>query len=576
MKRFFSLIAIFLVGIALVGCFDLGETKTLEISKAPASTYVQGFQGEVNFAFKADGVEYDVVWTNGTVSSVTVGGKTYDHTKLEADGITISGLDFNTVGTKVLLVKYEGLTAQFEYQVVAPTNLSGTGTAVDPYVIHTADQMISISDKLENEDESNRVFVRLAADLDFSGKSFGALVNYATIDGSKGLGGNYKIINLSSPFFGNVTNLVLRNIDFVDCVSSTYIVGGTATDVTVENVNILGDSYAGIAGYFNTLEGNNSFLNCRTYASIINSSGSAGGFFRYAAKGKTTMDFCYNYGFIQTSSPDRVGGLVAAGSDGELIIRNSANYGQIRIFAPSSEFDRIETFLDSNLGVYTLVGSQKSNNSSTAWLNYNETTGEFSYVFITGSTSKQRVYIDNTSIQQSDKTKITKVEVAQKEITSSTTSEELELDPETIAYLGDFDSSQLVRYEITVVHTNSKGHKIDLDGILSAGGSSGNVVVYQKMFDITSTSEKVILPSVTVVEDNIKKPYSSLVEANQNVNGYDILQAPDNGVGYDIYAGGLFRIANKGKNETKMTVFGYNSQNEIIFIILGSVAVNVQ
>lgn len=568
MKRFFSLIAIFLVGIALVGCFDLGETKTLEISKAPASTYVKGFQGVVNFAFKADGVEYDVVWTNGTVSSVTVGGKTYDHTKLEADGITISGLDFNTVGTKVLLVKYEGLTAQFEYQVVAPTNLSGTGTAVDPYVIHTADQMISIRDKLQNEDESNRVFVRLAADLDFSGKSFGALVNYATIDGSKGLGGNYKIINLSSPFFGIVTNLVLRNIDFVDCVSSTYIVGGTATNVTVENVNILGDSYAGIAGYFNTLEGNNSFLNCRTYASIINSSGSAGGFFRYAAKGKTTMDFCFNYGFIQSSENGRVGGLVAGANASELVIRNSANYGQIRIFTPSEDFTKVDGYLNSNLGVYTLVGNQWGTDNSCTWVNYNEATGNYSFVNKEG---KMRVTIDSTSIEQSSTNLVSKVSVTKQNLTTSIQ----ELNPENIAFLGDFDASDLVRYEITVIHTNSVGHNIASDGTLTASGSNGNVVVYQKMVDINPASEKVILPSTQDIIDNILKPFNSNVKLGQTIFGIPILQAPVEGVGYDIYAGGSYRIAQKGPNTGKMTVFGYNAENEIIFIITGDVEVNV-
>ena len=61
MKKILSLIAMFLIATVIVGCTVVDES--LEIVKTPATTYKVGYNGEVEFELKLDGVEHVVTWS---------------------------------------------------------------------------------------------------------------------------------------------------------------------------------------------------------------------------------------------------------------------------------------------------------------------------------------------------------------------------------------------------------------------------------------------------------------------------------------------------------------------------------
>jgi len=555
MKKLFGLLVMLVVGITLVGCFDLGETSTLEITKAPSSTYVQNFNGEVNLAFKVDDIEYNVVWKSGDVDSVTVGTTTYDKSKLIADGITISGLDFSTVGTKVLVVRYGSLSAQFEYQVVGTTDVSGTGTASDPYIIYTAQQLIDKNTEGKLKNTSYKYF-KIGADLDFAGKTLYAPVSYISIDGSKSLGGNYKILNLESrSLFENGNNVILKNIDFVDCVTLSTIIGKEFSSVSVENVNILGNSFSQYAGYFYKIigDGASSFVNCTTYANLINNNahGSCGGFIRYA-ESDTYFYNCKNYGYIQSMN-SMTGGLVGAANTGLVTFNNCANYGEIKIYLPSQEqITDMENLKTTKPGLYTIIGSM-----------YNKPENEMDWVTGKG-VSKVEVKSNCITNNYSNVSTLLVANHSLNEV----------IDLATEVFLENYSLDNVATYKVTVVNTLAQGYYLE-NGELVSSVNNGSVIVYDSEFAATDlANNKLILPTKGDIIAILEKPYITEIDSDLTIGTstvYSGIQTP----GYNMYMNGVYRLASTALDTThSVSVIGYTATGEVAYISVGSTTLN--
>lgn len=108
-KIILSLVMVFVL-IAAAGC-SLKSGDTIKFTSLPQPVYTQGYSVD---AFKNE-------------VKVSVNG--YETSLANAQGIIVSGLDFETVGTHTLVVVYNSVSLTFDYQVVAAANTTKVATA---------------------------------------------------------------------------------------------------------------------------------------------------------------------------------------------------------------------------------------------------------------------------------------------------------------------------------------------------------------------------------------------------------------------------------------------------------------
>lgn len=101
-KIILSLVMVFVL-IAAAGC-SLKSGDTIKFTSLPQPVYTQGYD---ETAFKEE---------------VKVSLNGYETSLANAEGVIISGLDFNTVGTHTLVVVYNSVSITFDYEVVATIN----------------------------------------------------------------------------------------------------------------------------------------------------------------------------------------------------------------------------------------------------------------------------------------------------------------------------------------------------------------------------------------------------------------------------------------------------------------------
>ena len=187
---------------------------------------------------------------------------------------TVKGIVNGTVVINIYystLSKWDGTTIS--------TNLSGTGTKTDPYLIKSA---------------ADLAYVKNNASL-FSGKYLKMMVS---VDVSKSP--NFMIVGFKGHFDGN--------------------------NCSIRGLNIESSSTNGV-GFFSILSGGNSISNLSVYGSVTGLSGSSkvGGVVGYLG-GKITN--CHNYATI-TGVTKQVGGVVGHATGNSTGIINCTNYGSV-------------------------------------------------------------------------------------------------------------------------------------------------------------------------------------------------------------------------------------------------------
>jgi len=555
MKKIVSLLSILFILFVLVGCFGLSEdTKSITVTKAPESTYIQGFSGEVSFEFTIEegskSTLYKVTWVRGEVKA-TVGDSSTPYTAAqlkEAFDISISTIEFNTLGIHTIIIKAGSIAASFEYEVISSEEPTGSGTVSDPFIIHTADQFIDVVYKFKYDDTDfsrDWIYIKLAADLDFSSVQLPAprTIMKVSIDGAKPLGGNYKITNLTSSLFTTGTRLTLKNIDFVDCYSMTAgIVAENISNFYFENVNLLGNSLAALAGYLLTASTtsddgtyNNEFVNCTSYAEVQTFGGSGssmGGFIRYSGAGLTTFTDCKSYGkMVALGKKTLVGAFVGYMPKGNWKYKfiRCENKGDITVYARSSV---IENYLnpasnDYAEGAITLVGTDINND--------NDWTKNFNVEIIDCNLDTSKITVNDNfgELKFGELVNITGV----------------------------------VSYRVQMINNNSSGKVLDSNGTLidATPKDSGGGLVYDQVFygSFTLPTESVIRalkPYVNGAAEGQKWKNIDVINSiadsdlTNGVDYYDATYAPING----------FRLADP-KASITINIIGYDAQGVAVY-----------
>lgn len=291
MKKVLSFFAILLVAFTLTSCFNGTDADKFEIISYPKATYVKG----ENFDW--------------STLKVNVNGTIYGYE--EAKGIT--GIEFPEIelfdsekgyqkgeGTYSATIRYNSLTASFQYTILDSYFANGNGTKENPYQISTQAQLVS-------------------ALVDHDKVKYYVLINNITLDSSfkcaqnvKNIhldGQNYKINNLVDTFMKNVDgDVVIENINF---------------DVRTETSFVL----AFLNGY--RMKSNIVYRNINTYGKSSNWSNNSS-IYGYVWNGSVTLDNCNNYMYIDAHSAKYCGLFTTTVTcNAQLSVLNCKNYGTI-------------------------------------------------------------------------------------------------------------------------------------------------------------------------------------------------------------------------------------------------------
>lgn len=582
MKRILSFMMLLVAALTLVACTEV--EGSLEITQMPPTQFTQGYTGDVTFKFKADNDEYTVTWVGSTKSyTYEIGGKNAPESLVEANGVSVTAMDFSSTGTKTVIIKFDKLTAQFQYEVKPVEVPVGDGTAGNPFRIYTATDLITklaavapAADQNYKTAKGNTVYFKLEADLDFSGKEKLELpVANISVDGSKDLGGNYKISNLRDTLFGMSYYVSLRNIDIVDAVTKAHIVGTEFFHSSLDNVNILGNSFTSEAAYFDKMWGVSSISNSKNYATVIDREGTAAGFIRRVdvktikvnemvdgvEKVVTKVDLdsvvtftnSFNYGTIQTAtSKGRIGGLVAAAGSGKVVFVNSGNLGKVQMFIPQAEHGIITAETAVEKGAYSIIGNYVRLNSK------NEVIKDESQYWVNHADKAKKVQMDDATKANAAANQVELINTLTGSINIAESGE--------ITVSGA--SNDVVSFRVSM-YAGGDNHKLE-NGILKDIDNGGNINIY---YDVHTKEQIQSVLSLAMIKEILNNPFISALPADATVSSTDKLDngllvhkvLPSNVKGYDAHDRGNNRIANLDDNSVVIQVYGYNTNNELIF-----------
>lgn len=357
-----SLLFIFVFAFfALTACF--GETKisSIELLEQPKTVYTINETNIMpNFSIR-------IIYSSGT--TLVVG---QSNSLIEVEGFSTSTAGTFTAHIKYNSPEYNGAPISFQYTVVDPNEIQGSGTLADPYLISTPEQF---NDMLMGESRFGRgKHYRLTNDIDFTGI---AIKQYATDGYRTGTpvknatfsahidGANFSLLNINEieqsnalskykEIFGYVENFSLKNINIVYASNSDMGVTGLVTacvqDVLFENVNTSGyikfpatkESASNISPFVALadrgpkaeLSGTTvTFRNCKNYTDLLvgGKAQNIGGFIGSVASTRPSeLIFinCINYGIMEGASSN-AGGLFGTAMNSIITITNSKNEGNI-------------------------------------------------------------------------------------------------------------------------------------------------------------------------------------------------------------------------------------------------------
>ena len=253
---------------------------------------------------------------------------------------------------------YETVTATWTYPTKTPTlTWTGSGTAEDPYIITTAQELANMSyivnAGLQNSDGKNyyELCYKLGADIDIGGKQWvpiGGIKNgtsylytfWGSFDGNNHTISNLTMTELNTNYDANGRGGLFRSVN-----SNAEI-----KNVKLENVNI---SMKGSSGALVSLLSACTISNCHVLSGTITSTSTQYQYFGglIGSGGSCTITNCTNRATVTGSSTynDYVGGIIGNLATKEINISNCYNYGS----------------LSSKFYVGGIVGSTKQNGANT-------------------------------------------------------------------------------------------------------------------------------------------------------------------------------------------------------------------
>lgn len=222
----------------------------------------------------------------------------------------------------------------------AANKIEGKGTKADPYVICDAEQWSTVMGKNQrNQYNGNKPFgvstyIKLGADIDLSGRSWGSRTLTACLDGD-----GYELSGISQPLFnvlnGTVKNLILSDVRIEGTGNQGAIAKTVGDKATIEkcyisgSITATGSNNIGAGGLIGAVQTTNgaplTIENCVVNADITGKTTSlAGGLIGYVSSSKVvTIEKCIAMGSISNEKGQGAGGLVG-GPNRTVTINNSA------------------------------------------------------------------------------------------------------------------------------------------------------------------------------------------------------------------------------------------------------------
>jgi hypothetical protein len=284
MKKLFTLVMLFVVGLLVIGCIEVEDITELEFVSFPKTIYAVGEE--------IDHFSIEVFMNDGSSEVLSS-----DDSRL-----TITGFDTSAVGQKTMTITVndlEGASINFIYTVVnslIDVNFGGgSGVEGDPYLIKNPQHLSNIRLALDAEFE-------LANDIDLTGVQWspigridvqiiGQSMSMTVIEGFSGTldGKGHSIINFTiseegasdiylqpSALFqainddGTVKNLTFESPN-LDTGWSASALTGLLEDAHIENVHVTDGYFSGRApsGLINRVVGNSTVTNVTVDAEIV-------------------------------------------------------------------------------------------------------------------------------------------------------------------------------------------------------------------------------------------------------------------------------------------------------------------
>ena len=299
------------------------------------------------------------------------------------------------------------------------------------------------------------------------------------------------------------------------------------------------------------------FLTLKNYATVIDRGGTAAGFIRRVdndkiANSELTITNSFNYGTIQSANISaRIGGLVSTSGAGKVIIKQSGNLGKVELYVSATQKALVDQAVVKNAGAYALVGHNISSTVSDTqtWVHEDHTA---------------HVEIDAASLANARENAI---KVYNASFYADMSSMDFLTDIATLV-----ENPTLSHYRLMVIASGTN-HTIVDGKFETVRGGGGMINIYDQVYQQTDMTEVAFL-TMEDLQAILANPYAQGISATMQTPG-KINVDPTLAVGalgYDAYDKGNYRVA--GLSQTLIVqYYGYNAQNELVFVASGKVAV---
>ncbi len=286
----------------------LKKTATLDLALLNATPF-----------YLADGESHGRVTKNFTVSTLNdveweITGTT--QARLSGSNVTVTR---GTTLSNAVLHAYLGDYEKRSLVSIYPQIFSGEGTADDPYIIASFDDMKKLSDATNNQSMSFAgEYFKMTADIDMQNDASFPIISDASLGAFAGV------------FDGqghSIKNWKFDNSETEDLWSGLF--SFVAKDGVIKNLNI--DKSCSLrfnrngAAFVSALQG--TLENCRNYADVYSAKGFAGGLVYIAYSGSKVAD-CYNEGNVTASAQGYLGGIIYSVESG-VTVSNCQNAGRV-------------------------------------------------------------------------------------------------------------------------------------------------------------------------------------------------------------------------------------------------------
>lgn len=313
-------------------------TVKISVSKLPNKTNY--FEGE---SFDATGMEVTAHLNDNTTSIIT--------------DYKLSNSSELKVGDSEIVVTYKGLKATVAISVSEKMPWEGNGTAESPYLIKSAEDLESLSNKVNKRNPFTDCEFKLANDIDLGNIENWEPIGISSLKRFDGVfdGNGFCINNLNSKKGG-----LFKYAGSKAVIKNVSLIGGK---IQAGNLSFVGS----IVGWSNGAD----IINCMSSADIYCSGYSGGIVGTVRDGGKSTISGCVFSGSIKSDYGTAVGGIVGhldtsrTGTSVEVTVINCYNTGSVS--SSSTAGGIVGMVQDGNTikNCYN-IGSVSANNSSAA------------------------------------------------------------------------------------------------------------------------------------------------------------------------------------------------------------------